>query len=43
MNINFKEVEEGFSYSSDSNESFLTVNEIRELIATNIDKEFKPF
>ena len=32
----------GFNYSSGSNSNFLTVDEIRDLIRTNIDPEFRP-
>lgn len=36
-------VEEGFSYNSGTNNNFLDVNKIRELIIRNIDSAFKPF
>lgn len=36
-----KKVEENFSYSSDSNSDFLTVEEIRSLINQNVDSKFK--
>ena len=37
-----KRVSEGFIYSSDKNESFLTVEEIRNLIKEHIDETFTP-
>ena len=40
--VPFKLVEKGFSYNSGSNESFLSVDKIRDLIRKNIDKEFMP-
>ena len=39
---NHKKVEENFSYNSGNNSKFLSVNELRELIKINIDKNFKP-
>ena len=39
---NHKKVEENFSYNSGKNSKFLSVNELRELIKINIDKNFKP-
>ena len=38
-----KYVKRGFEYSSDTNKDFLNVNEIRQLIKENIDKNFCPF
>ncbi len=38
-----KLVEQGFHYNSGTNETFLTVKELRDLIKLNIDEEFKPF
>ena len=35
-------VEEGFSYNSGTNNDFLSIEQIRKLIITNIDKNFKP-
>ena len=40
--IKVKKVKEGFSYNSGTNQSFLTVNQIRNLIIKNINKQFKP-
>ena len=40
--IKYKCVEDDFSYSSDKNKDFLTVEEIRDLIINNIDKNFSP-
>lgn len=37
-----KPVEAGFSYNSLTNPDYLTVNEIRNLIRENIDKDFQP-
>ncbi len=39
-NISYKRVEEGFSYSSGTNKDFLSVEQIRNLIIKNVDKEF---
>tara|TARA_A100001011_G_C14315393_1_gene847722 strand:- start:2062 stop:3081 length:1020 start_codon:yes stop_codon:yes gene_type:complete len=36
-------VKEGFNYTSDINDEFLTVNKLRNLIIHNIDKNFVPF
>ena len=41
--IKYKFVKSGFSYNSGTNDFFLTVEEIRDLIKTQIDKDFKPF
>ena len=38
--INLKKVPVGFSYNSFNNENYLTVEEIRNLIKSNIDKKF---
>ena len=35
-------LEKGFAYNSGTNKHFLTIDQIRDLIATNIDPEFKP-
>ena len=40
--INAKRVEEGFCYNSGTNEDFLSVTEIRDLIKEHVDPEFKP-
>jgi FlaA1/EpsC-like NDP-sugar epimerase len=40
--IALKLVAKGFSYSSNENESFLSVEEIRKLIKEHIDTSFKP-
>ena len=40
--IRFRNVSEGFVYSSNNNEKFLTIEEIRDLIKNNIDENFKP-
>ena len=37
----FKKVREGFSYNSGTNDQFLNVNEIKELIRLNIDNNFE--
>ena len=42
-NIDIKKLETGFSYNSGSNDQFLTVDEIRELIKNDIDMNFKPY
>ncbi len=42
LDINYKKVPYNFSYSSDSNPSFLSISEIRSLISIHIDKNFKP-
>jgi len=39
---NAKKVEEGFRYSSDKNDRWINVEEMRELIIKNVDPEFKP-
>jgi len=41
-NIVFSEVEPGFAYNSGSNSSFLSVDEIRALIKSNIQPDFQP-
>ena len=41
-NIKFKRLEKDFSYSSNLNEKFLTVEDIRNLILKNISTKFKP-
>ena len=40
--IQFKSVEKGFFYSSNLNEKFLNVEDIRNLILKNISTKFKP-
>ena len=40
-NKHFIPVERGFSYNSGSNNNFLSVEQIRELINKEIDKEFQ--
>ncbi len=40
LNIKIKKVPEGFSYNSFNNEHYLTVEEIRKLIKSNIDPKF---
>jgi len=40
--IRLKKVAEGFNYNSGTNKEFLNVEEIRELIIKNIDKNFTP-
>ena len=37
-----KKVNPGFSYNSETNDSFLNINEIRNLIKENIDENFQP-
>ena len=39
---NSKKVEKDFSYNSKINSKFISVNELRDLIKTNIDENFKP-
>ena len=39
-NIKYELPPKGFSYSSDKNEKFLSINEIRELIKKNVDPNF---
>ena len=41
-NLIFKKVIENFSYNSNQNKPYLTVEEIRECIKNNVYKEFKP-
>ena len=41
-NINFSDFEKGYSYASDSNSHFLTVEELRSLIRENVDPTFSP-
>ena len=38
----FKSVEQGFSYNSRNNKSFLNVEELRSLIKQNVDHNFEP-
>ncbi len=42
MGIPFSSVPDGFSYNSGSNPKFLNINEIRNLIIENLDKNFIP-
>ena len=42
LKIPFMYVEKGFSYNSGSNNHFLNIDEIRELIKANIDPDFVP-
>ncbi len=42
LNINFTKVDQGFSYSSNNNNSFLNVEDIRKLIIENLDSNFVP-
>ncbi|MFC2081217.1 UDP-N-acetylglucosamine 4,6-dehydratase (inverting) [Bacteroidota bacterium] len=39
---NASEVESGFRYSSDNNKQWINVEEMRELIKTHVDPDFKP-
>lgn len=39
---NAREVEPGFRYSSDNNSQWINVEEMRELIKTHVDPDFKP-
>ena len=41
--VNFKEVPNGFSYNSKDNQSFLSIEEIRNLIKDNLDINFLPY
>ena len=41
--IAFRNVPDGFSYNSKDNNDFLSVEEIRELIKSNLDINFKPY
>ena len=38
-----KKVEEGFSYNSLTNKDFLDIDQLRDLIRTHVDRNFKPF
>ncbi len=40
--IPFKSFPEGTSYNSEKNEEFLSINQLRKLIISNIDKNFSP-
>ena len=40
--VNPKRVKENFRYASNTNDEFLKVNEIRDLIKVNLDKNFQP-
>ncbi len=40
--ISFNEVKKGFSYNSSTNDNFLSVNQIKELILKHVDKDFIP-
>jgi UDP-N-acetylglucosamine 4,6-dehydratase/5-epimerase len=40
---NAKEVERGYKYNSGTNEKWIDVEEMRELIKTHVDPNFKPF
>ena len=40
--IRLDPVEHGFTYNSGTNPSFLTIDQIRDLIRRNVNKEFKP-
>ena len=40
--MQLKKVEQGFSYNSGTNTKFLSVEDIRELIIKNLDKDFMP-
>ena len=42
LNISFTKLEDGFSYSSENNDYFLSVDEIRKLIKENLDSKFVP-
>ena len=42
QSINFKNVLNGFSYTSQNNDNYLTISEIRNLIKKHIDKNFIP-
>ena len=42
-NIPFSEFQKGYSYASDSNPHFLSVDEIRSLIVEHVDPSFSPF
>ncbi|WP_269623276.1 UDP-N-acetylglucosamine 4,6-dehydratase (inverting) [Prochlorococcus marinus] len=42
LNREFEPVPKGFSYNSGTNSSFLTVDEIRDLIVENVDNNFVP-
>ena len=39
-NINFRMIENGFSYNSNTNKDFLSISEIKDLIIKHLDKEF---
>ena len=38
-----KKVSQGFSYNSKTNDNFLNIKELRNLIKENVDENFKPF
>ena len=40
--IKYRRVEEGFRYNSGDNSEFLSIEQIRDLIRKNIDKNFEP-
>jgi len=42
LNLTPKYVDKDFSYSSANNDHFLNINEIRDLIKSNLDKNFIP-
>ena len=42
LNSSYVKVHENFNYSSGNNKEFLTIQEIRDLIKTNIDPNFEP-
>tara|TARA_B100000700_G_scaffold318258_1_gene411079 strand:+ start:216 stop:1229 length:1014 start_codon:yes stop_codon:yes gene_type:complete len=41
--FNLKRVQKGFSYNSGNNKEFLSVESIRKLIKSHVDKNFKPY
>ena len=42
LGIDYKRVDEGFSYNSGNNNQFLTVEKIRQLIKIHVDSNFEP-
>jgi len=42
MKVNFKAVADGFSYSSNKNDLFLSKEKLRLLIKDHVDNKFKP-
>ena len=41
-NVTYKKVNHNFEYNSGTNKDFVDINQIRELIINNVDKNFRP-